>query len=182
MFLGILLMTAPGAFGSGMGPENAWTFMPEFAQIVKSARKSCSQDAAALQGDNPQKAMASGAGETRLAHGQPMYHQPRTCNYYRGSTQSCLIEFNGMERSLCQVCREDKSCFMAFDGRERNFCQAYHEGKSCFMAMDNERDRGWCEVLREGKSCFMALNGRDREECEAGYSSRDHEFWMMFFR
>ena len=112
--------------------------------------------------------------------------QAQSSSYYRvcsdyadGSTRSCFIEFDGRERGLCEVCRENKSCFMALDGRDRELCEAYKGGRSCFMATNNEYDRSWCEFLKESKSCFMAHNdARERERCERGRYPRLHTFWL----
>ncbi|WP_157684699.1 hypothetical protein [Bdellovibrio bacteriovorus] len=102
----------------------------------------------------------------------------RTCSDDRNQSGSCFIQYNGVERGRCEVCREGKSCFMALDGRERELCEAYAGGKSCFMATNNSVDRGWCEHLKEGKSCFMALNGEERERCERGHTPRSHAYWV----
>ena len=101
------------------------------------------------------------------------------CSFYRQGTRSCSIEFDGLERQRCEVCREGKSCFRATErGRERQLCEAYRENKSCFLALDSGIDRDWCEHLKENKSCFFALDGSDRTDCENGRVPIDHWFWL----
>ncbi|MBD2680807.1 MULTISPECIES: hypothetical protein [Nostoc] len=121
-------------------------------------------------------------GELYIKPGELYYGLPngiKTYSSYLWSNRSCFIEFDGLERQMCQVAREGKSCFIAMEsGLPQQLCEAYREGKSCFIAINSEKDRSWCEHFKEGKSCFMALNGKERELCEEGLIPLKHFIWL----
>ena len=94
------------------------------------------------------------------------------------SGSSCFMDYDDFERSVCEVCREDRSCFMALDDSlDQQLCQAYLEGGSCFFIND-PLDQAWCDVLKDDWSCFIKLDGEEREMCERGEVPFHHAIWL----